>query len=163
MPGPFDTLIVNGPYAGKVVALMCDLTVKPRPSVFVFARNRGEPVVRLIKRLDAEARQSQTLMSIMFFSEEEKAPELANRLKVLAEQEKIDVAVLSVWRKLESPPRWQIADEAEVTVVLFTRNPRVVAVNLAFRKGELTDQGIEQVVAALKKIVPTIAPKGGPR
>ncbi len=45
-----------------------------------------------------------------------------------------------------------MSKNADVTVVLYTN--RTVKANYAFRKGELTEKDVTQIVADLSKIVP---------
>ena len=86
---------------------------------------------------------------VVFLSDE---AGLEKELKSLAEKEKLKKVVLSIDNPA-GPAKYNVAKDADVTVVLYTK--RTVKANYAFKKGELTDKGIDKVVADVSKITPT--------
>ena len=53
---------------------------------------------------------------------------------------------------LTGPQSYEIAKEADVTVVLYTS--QTVKVNYAYKKGEFTTKDADQVIKELPKILP---------
>ena len=76
---------------------------------------------------------------------------LEKQLKELAKKEKIQHCILTIDNP-EGPEDYNIAQEAEVTVVLYTK--LTVKANHAFKKGDLNDKAVEVIVADLGKILP---------
>ena len=102
-------------------------------------------------QLDAETikHKSERMGSfVVFLSDDEK---LQDQLKKLAKDEDIKKCVLTI----DNPPGpgpYKIAKDAEVTVVLY--EDHTVKANYAFKRGELNDRAIQQVVADIPKILP---------
>jgi hypothetical protein len=142
-PFPHYVLFINGPFAGGNHLIYYGLRENPKPSVFVFSRNTGEHFVNLVRKLDAEATRSNLFVSVVVISDDKEAPD---RLKRLAEKEKIRTVLLSVAEGFKVGGGWRIAKEADVTVVFYTRSPRKVAANFALRAGELGDKTIEPIM-----------------
>jgi len=155
---------ITGPDAGKKVSLICKFG--RRPVVMVFARQINAPVTRLIKRLDTvtgshvDAPLPARLGSYLVLLSERDSREAD--LKALAEKEKIQHTLLSL---LYDPGRLsppddeglkrvlaKVGPEAEVTVVL--ASDLKVKASFAYREGELSDKGIDQILAGLSKVLP---------
>jgi len=122
------------------------------PVVLVLARTDSDPVTKLVESVDAEVarykmdnKKVQALLVILSDDDD-----LEKRLKDMAEKHKIKHVSLSIGSPT-GPPRWRIAKDADVTVILYNR--RKVEANHAFRKGELNDKAIWSVLADLPKIV----------
>jgi hypothetical protein len=149
VPGPFHPLNVTGAYAGEKHCLYCELG--PAPVAMIFAREVSPSLTTLIKKIDAEtAKNSKTAMGsfVVFLSNEEKLPA---QLKDLAGKEKIKTTVLSIDNPA-GPGPYKIAKDADVTVVLY--NEHTVMANHTFRKGQLSDKAVNQIVADVSKILP---------
>ena len=119
----------------------------------IFAREISDPLTSLVKKIDAatEKNISKRMGSfVVFLSDDENAK--AN-IKALAAKEHIKRTILTL-DNVTGPPYYKIAKDADVTVMLYTR--RVVEANFAFRKGELNAAKVDQIIAALPKI---LAPK----
>lgn len=114
----------------------------------VFARDLNDNVVSLITKLDAASKQKKVNSFVVFMNDEEK---LEGQLKDLAKNKKINKTVLSIDNPA-GPKGYKISKDAEVTVLLYNR--RKVAVNEAFRKGELNTKAIDGVISKLDKIAP---------
>lgn len=118
----------------------------------IFAREVSDPLTSLVKKIDAAtAKNSGCKMGsfVVFLNDEEG---LDKKLKELAEKEKLEKLVLSIAETPAGPSGYDIAKEADVTVVLYTK--RNVKVNYAFKKGELKDKDIEKIISDLTKILP---------
>ena len=105
----------------------------------------------LVKKIDeATAKNSSARMGsfVVFLSDDEG---LEQKLKDLAEKEKLKKVVLTIDNPA-GPKGYDIAKDADVTVVLY--NKRNVKANYVFRKGQLKDKDIDAIVADVSKIVP---------
>jgi hypothetical protein len=149
LPGTFEPLNITGRDAGEKTCILCEYGESP--VAMVFAREVSEPVTRLIKRLDAATAQhkADSLASTVIFLSAEEG--LVKQVKALAEKEKVRHTLLRSF-KPEGPKNYDIAKDADVTVLLFL--DRVVKANHAFKKGELQDKGIDAVVADIAKVLP---------
>lgn len=148
-PGPFSPLHCNGPDAGR----KADLTERygSNPVALIFAREVTGPLTTLIKKLDESAVRNRTahLGAVVVFCSDDEG--LENKLKDLARKEGLKQVVLTIDRPA-GPQGYDVARDAEVTVILYKR--RTVAVNHAFRKGELKDSDADKVLAELETILP---------
>jgi hypothetical protein len=116
----------------------------------IFAREVSGPLASLVKKIDAEtAKNSKKNMGsfVVFLNDKEG---LAKELKDFAVKEGIKDCILTI-DNVAGPDGYDVAKEAEVTVVLY--NKRKVEANFAFRKGQLNDKAIDQIVQDVSKIV----------
>ncbi len=116
----------------------------------IFAREVSGPLTSLVKKIDAEtAKNKSSRMGsfVVFLSDDEK---LENQLKEMAKKEGIKDLVLTIDNPA-GPKAYKIAKDADVTVVYY--NKKKVAVNHAFKKGELKEQDVDKLVADLSKIL----------
>lgn len=74
-----------------------------------------------------------------------------SQLKELNEKLGLKKLVLTVGSE-QGPPKYKIAKDADVTVLLYTK--RKVVKNFAYEKGKLDDKGIETIVSSVKDILP---------
>jgi hypothetical protein len=148
VPGPFHPLNCNGENAGKKFCLYCANGTSP--VAMVFAREVTPAVTKLIKTLDAETvKHSRERMGsfVVFLSDKEG---LDGQLKGLAQKEGLKKIILSIDNPA-GPELYKVARDADVTVVLYSDHK--VRNNYAFRRGQLNDQAITQIVAAIPKVV----------
>ena len=118
----------------------------------IFAREVSEPLTSLVRKLDeATAKNSKNKMGsfVVFLNNDKKAT--AKELEALAQKEHIDNTVLAVF-KAAGPTDYDVSPDADVTVVLYV--DMTVKVNHAYRKGDLKDQDVGQIVQELSKILP---------
>jgi len=144
----FEPLNVTGPAAGEPHCLVCENGANP--VVMIFAREPSAKLVRLLAKVDAATekhRAKQMGSFCVFLSEQE---DLAERLKTTAAENKLKQIVLAIDIPA-GPDGFNVTAEADVTVVLYNEH-RVLA-NHAFRRGELNDRGIDQIMADVPKIV----------
>ena len=149
VPGPFHPLNVTGESAGQKACLYCKNG--SNPVAMIFAREVSTPLTKLIKKVDkATAKHGDCKMGsfVVFLSDEEA---LANQLKDMAKKEGIEQTVLSIDNPA-GPKDYNVAKDADVTVVLYTKHN--VKANYAFKKGELKDKDVDQIVTDIAKILP---------
>ena len=86
---------------------------------------------------------------VVFCSDEEG---LKKKLEDLADKEKLKKTILTIDNPA-GPKGYNVSQSADVTVVLYV--DRTVKANCAFKKGQLKDADIEQIVKDLSKILPS--------
>jgi hypothetical protein len=148
IPGSFRPMNVTGDNAGKRNCLVCQNG--DNPVAMVFARELSEPVIQLIKKLDAETvknAKKQMGSFVVFLSDDET---LFDKLKALAEKEGLKECLLAM-DAVSGPQGYSIAKEADVTIIVYEK--QVVRANHAFKKGELGAKAIDNVVEDIAKIV----------
>jgi hypothetical protein len=147
VPGPFEPLNVTGPDAGKKACLYCRNGT--RPVVMIFAREMTPQLLDLLKRVDvATAAQGDgSLGSCAIFCND--AEGVPAQLAQLAKQNNLNHIILATFAAT-GPPRYQIAADADVAVLLYTHC--TVKANHSFKKGELTGASIETIIADLPLI-----------
>jgi hypothetical protein len=149
IPGPFTPLNVTGKFAGTRQCLV--EANGGNPVVMIFAREVSDPLTSLVKKIDAATarnRSSRMGSFVVFCSDDEG---LEAQLKDLARKEDLTNIVLTIDRPT-GPKHYNIARDADVTVVLYTR--QTVKVNYAFKKGQWKYKEIDKIVADVKKILP---------
>jgi hypothetical protein len=149
VPGPFHPLHITGENAGQKVCLFCKNGANP--VAMIFAREVSPTLTTLIKKIDAATadHQGDHMGSFVVFLKYQEA--MAKQAKQLADKEGIQYTVLSL-DTAAGPQAYRVSKNADVTVVLYTN--RTVKANYAFRKGELTEKDVTQIVADLSKILP---------
>lgn len=149
LAGPFHPLNVTGASKGEKHCLYCENG--NHPVAMIFAREVTPALGNLIKKIDEVTVQNKdTGMGafVVFCSNEEG---LEGKLVKMAEKANLNKVVLSIDNPA-GPKDYNVAKDADVTVVLYTK--RTVKANHAFAKGELNDKAIEKIVADVSKIVP---------
>jgi hypothetical protein len=123
-----------------------------QPVVMIYAREISDPLTSLVKKINqaAIAHQQHRLGSFVVFRSDDET--LKDRLKTLAREKEIRQTILAVEDTKNTPHKCRLAGEAEVTVVLYTKF--TVKANYAFRKGELTETAVRQVLSGLTQILP---------
>ena len=149
VPGPFHPLNVTGPNAGEKVCLYCQNG--SNPVAMIFAREVSEPLVTLIKKIDATTEQNKDAKMGSFVVFLGDPDELSAKLKDVAERQQIKHTVLSVDNPA-GPQAYKVAKDADVTVVLY--NKHNVKANFAFPKGQLTEKDIDTIISSVPKILP---------
>jgi hypothetical protein len=118
----------------------------------IFAREVSDNLTSLVKKIDAETGKNKDKKMgsfVVFLSSDEK---LNDKLKELGSKEGIKNCILSSMETPAGPEKYNVAKDAEVTVVLYVKQ-KVVS-NYAFKKGELNAAAIEKIVADVPKILP---------
>jgi hypothetical protein len=153
LPGPFLCVVANSSDEPSLVGKRVDFFEKygQDPVVLVLAREMTEPLTGLVKKLDAEVAKNKAakLKAIAVILADDEATE--NHLKDLCEKQGIKSVNLAIMEP-ECPKDYGLANEVEVTVIMFKRQK--VEANHAFGKGKLNDKGVERILADIAKIVP---------
>ena len=119
----------------------------------IFAREISDGLTSLVKKIDdATAKNSKARMGsfVVVCNDDEK---LEGKLKDLAKKEDLKKCVLTLVDRKAGPGGYTLHPDADVTVVLY--NKRKTQAQFAYKKGELKDKDIEEILAALPKILPS--------
>jgi hypothetical protein len=145
----FHPFNCTGDHAGEKHCLICQNG--DNPVAMIFARQVTPELIKLMKRIDqaTDKNQKQSMGSFAVFLSD--ADNLEKELKELAKKEHIQHCILTI-DKPEGPEGYNIAPDAEVTIVLYAK--LTVKANHTFKKGGLNDKAINAVVADLSKILP---------
>jgi hypothetical protein len=116
----------------------------------VFAREVSDPLVSLIKKVNAvtEENKAAKMGSFVVFCSDDSG--LEAKLKGIIEKEGIKTMVLSIDNPA-GPEAYKVAKEADVTVVLYNKS-KVIA-NHTYKKGSLNDKEVEKILADVPKIL----------
>jgi hypothetical protein len=120
--------------------------------VAIFTRAITDDLTGLVKEIDAavKANQDKKMASFTVVLTDD-ADKTEEQLKALAKEAKIEKVPLTLMEGAAGPPKYKIAKDAEVTVLLW-RGQKVKA-NHAFGKGQLNKQKIKEIVADTSKIL----------
>jgi hypothetical protein len=123
----------------------------------IFARGISDPLTSLVKQIDSATAKhtDRRLGSFVVFLNDEEGFE--KKLQELAKKENLEHTPLMVMSNPTGPSGYEIAKDADVTVVLYVK--RVVKVNHAFKKGELKSADVEKIVGELPGILPEAKPE----
>jgi hypothetical protein len=106
----------------------------------------------LVKKLEAAtSKHSDCKMGafvVLLTDDDTKAEE---QLKAMVEKENLKKVILTIDNP-QGPPRYKIAKEADITVLLYTK--KKVQKNFAFEKGKFTDAEADTIIGAVKDILP---------
>ena len=140
-PGPYSFLVATGPERGQPTCYVCETGEKP--AVIVFARSLSDPLAKLLAKCDeAVAAQPKDAMRAWMTVLGEKTTSLDD-LGKWAKQAGLKTVPVGVFDDPIGPPSYKLAEDADVTVVLFA--DRKVTANFAFRRGELDDAAIRRI------------------
>ncbi len=146
--GPLHPLNCTGDHAGEKYCLYCKYGDDPVAAIF--ARHVTPELTKLVKKIDqaTEKNRKRNMGSFVVFLSDSDA--LEAELKQLAKKEKLEHCILAIDHPA-GPEGYNIAQEAEVTVVLYTK--LTVQANHTFKTGELNDKRIGAIVAGLTKML----------
>ncbi len=116
----------------------------------IFARDISDPLTSLVKKIDAvnQKEGNKKMHSFVVFLSDKEGIE--KDLKDLATKENLKETVLAK-DSPAGPKGYNVAKDADITVVLYVN--RNVKSNHAFKKGELNDKAIEQIMEDMPKIL----------
>jgi hypothetical protein len=117
--------------------------------VCVFARTTSEPLASLVKQIDEKIGENGQLKSFVVVLTDQ-GDKTAAELKKLAQAAHIQHVPLTMVQDPAGPPDYEIARNADYTVLMWSRHK--VKVNHAF-KGELTEKDIRAIVADIPKVL----------
>lgn len=150
-PGPYTFVQCTGPNRGQLYCHICDNA--ERPAVIVFARNLGDPLGKLVGRIDkavGDNQQAKLNAWVTFLAADQSA--IDAKVVDWGKQHAVRTVPLGVFEDVNGPPSYRLARDADVTVLLFV-NRKVVA-NFASRAGELNEERINDIMKALPLILP---------
>lgn len=147
-PGPYSFLVASGPQRGQLTCYVCETAEKP--AVVVFARSVNEPLAKLVAACD-EAIAAKAKAGVRGWVTVLGEKTIAiDELGKWAKQAGLKAMPVGVFDDAVGPPSYKLADEADLTVLLFVDH-KVIA-NFAFRKGELDEAASKQVVDEVKRL-----------
>jgi hypothetical protein len=149
-PGPYSFLVATGPERGQQTCYVCETADKP--GVIVFARSLSDPLSKLLSQCDESigSRRKGELRAWMTVLGEKTVG--LDELGKWAKQAGLKAVPVGVFDDPVGPPSYKLADDAEVTVLVFV-NRKVVS-NFAFRAGELSDEAVKRVAETVAKLTP---------
>lgn len=116
--------------------------------VNIFTRKITGDLTSLVKRIDeAVAKNQASKMAAFVVLLSDDPDEDEKKLKALAKKENIKHVPLTVFEGVSGPQAYKVAQDAEVTVMMWTGKQADLKVNHAFRAGELKKASIDKVVA----------------
>src|SRR5262245_33149429 len=146
-PGPYSFLVASGPERGQQTCYVCETADKP--GVVVFARSLSDPLAHLLAKCDAAlAERPKDSMRAWMTVLGEKTVAL-DGLGKWAKQKGLSLPA-GVFEDPVGPPSYKLAEDADVTVVLFIE--RKVTANIAFRAGELNDEAVVRVAEKIARL-----------
>ncbi len=145
----FEPLNLTGAHAGEKHCLVCENGLNP--VAMIFAREPSDALMALLRRLDAAVAQHRDarLGSFAVFLGDKEG--LDQQLVAAAQKSELKKLIVSI-DVPEGPSGYNVAREADVTVVLYVDHK--VKANHAFKKGELSEKGIDAILADLPRILP---------
>jgi hypothetical protein len=152
-PGPYAFLVATGPNRGKSHCFVCE--TENRPAVIVFARQLSEPTGKLLRQMDqalVEQQKAELRAWATFLSDSQ--PAFEPKLTEWARKHGLRNLSVGIFEDQDGPPSYRLSRDADVTVLLSVKQ-KVVA-NFAFRNGELNDERIKEIMAALPRIVENV-------
>jgi hypothetical protein len=145
-PGPYSFLVATGKERGQQTCYICEQHEGNKPAAVVFARTTSDALARLLTRLEAAgADRKDSGYKVWMTQLAEKAD--LDALAAWAQKKGLKSVPVGVFEDADGPPSYQLHKDADVTVLLFTKQ-KVIA-NYAFRAGELADRRIDEVVKAV--------------
>lgn len=149
LPG-FTVRTIAGPEHGHIMCLCCRYGL--RPVVVVFTRDLNDDVQELVHKIDVKVGENADKKMAAFLvvlTEDDDAIE--PRLKALAEDAGIVNTPLTILAVPTPRPEYRIADDAEVTVVMYVE--KEMKVHRSFSPGALDNTAIEALIAYTNKIL----------
>ena len=118
--------------------------------VCVFARETEGPLTGLVKQVDETIAKNKKLKAFVVVLTDD-AKKTSGTLKGLAKTAGIKSVPLTLIADVKGPADYQIAKDADVTVMMWTSHK--VVVNRAYRKGKLTEAEVKTIIAEIPKIL----------
>jgi hypothetical protein len=146
-PGPYSFLVATGPERGQQTCYVCEQDAKP--TAVVFARKPSDSLGKLLARLDVESVARKDTGFKAWMTQLADRADL-NELARWAQTQGLKAVPVGTFEDADGPPSYKIARDADVTVLLFV--DRKVVANFAYRGGELTDEGVNEIEKALPRL-----------
>ena len=149
-PPAFNVKDITGANAGKKLCYRCQYGA--RPVVTIFARDYTPKVAKLVQKIDAQVgsnRDSKMAAFVVVLTDDPDAAE--PKLETAAKKAKLQHTPLTVFDGEAGPPSYKVAEDADVTIMMWVDSD--VKVNHALKADKLTDDSIKKIVADTKKIL----------
>ncbi len=120
--------------------------------VTIFAREITDELASLVKQIDevvGENDDQDMRAFVVLLAEDPDAA--APQLVKLADEQEITETPLTIFDGVAGPPAYEIAEEAEVTVLMWVGGE--VKVNHALAAGELNAESIEEILGTTSEIL----------
>lgn len=144
----FNVLDVTGPNKGKELCYRCKFGNSP--VVTMFTRELSEPIVATIVELDKKLGENKELKGFVVYMTDDKEA-ATKELEKVAKEHKIKNVPLTIV-DAKGPEKYNISDEAGVTVMMWTKSE--VVVNQAFEPGSFCEGCSAEVIANFAKVEP---------
>ncbi len=126
-------------------------------TALIFAREVSGPLTSLVKTIDkqlaevsARHKRADKFGVFVVFCNDDAG--MNQQLKDLSAKEKLKHVVLCTTRS-SGPPRYQVAKEADLTVVVYANSEDVTA-NFPLKRGELNEDRSRAIIKALTQVLP---------
>ena len=119
--------------------------------VNVFTRSLTDNLASLVKQVDKAIGENEEkkMAFVVLLTEDPDASE--EQLKAFAEKHKIKNVPLTMFDGVAGPPRFNLTEDADVTVHLYVKQK--VESNHAFAKGKLDKEAIDKIMKDTDKIL----------
>ena len=148
-PGPYSFLVATGPQRGQQTCYVCEQHEKNLPAAVVFTRSLSDPVGKLVAKLEAAGAKEKDSGYKVWVTQLADTADL-DAIAKWAQKQGLKGVPVGCYEDADGPPSYKLAKEADVTVLLFTKQK--VTANFAYRAGELTDKQIDEVLKAVPKL-----------
>lgn len=149
-PRAYISIIAMGSQRGQPHCFIC--ATADLPAVIVFARTPSDALGKLVQGLDravTDNKKADLRAWVTFTSDDQ--PSMDPQVVEWGKKHAIRDVPLGVFEDAGGPPAYRLSPDAEVTVLLYVKQK--VAVNFAFRSGELTEAKRAEVLKALPQIL----------
>jgi hypothetical protein len=146
---PFSVQAVTGPFHGKTLCYRCKLGNSP--VVCIFARRITKPLETLLKKLDDRIASKEDGLKALVVVLTAKPDTTAKSLETLAQRRSLDHVPLTLVSNPHGPQDYKIAEQAEVTILMW-RGP-TVRVNRAFAEGKLSEACVKEILNDLPELL----------
>jgi hypothetical protein len=147
--GEYASLISTGSERGQSHCYICDAGA--HPSVIVFARSLSDPLAKLVVGLDKardDYKDVDLLPWVTFLNADQNG--FDPLVVAWAKKQGIRNVPLGIFEDVDGPPSYRLNREADVTVLINVKQH--VIVNFSFRKGELTEEKVGDVLKEIEKV-----------
>ena len=146
----FNVRDITGPSKGKTLCYRCQYGA--RPVVTVFTRELTDSVKDLVKKVDAKVGANKDKKMAAFVVVLTDDPDAVEpKLEAMHKDSKIANTPLTIVEGDAGPPEYNLAKDAEVTVMMWVDSE--VKVNQSFAKGKLDKKAVDSLIAETKKIL----------
>lgn len=148
-PGPYSFLVATGKERGQQTCYICEQHEGNKPAAVVFARTTSDPLGKLLGKLEAAGADKKDSGYKVWMTQLTTKADL-DALAKWAQKQGLKSVPVGAFEDADGPPSYKLHKDADVTVLLFTKQ-KVVA-NFALRAGELTDKQIDEIVKAVPQL-----------